>query len=171
MNWKTCTVCDDSVHEDYAVTSTRRIGEADGVEYRHPECSDAWAEVVAEDRAAMAIRPETIPCGVTVGPIPKLDGAVFTCALEVFHPGDHESADGTWWVDKADPVNSPAHYRWLPNGIEVIDITETLNFTMGNAVKYILRADHKGKPIEDLEKSIWYLRREIERRRSDNAND
>jgi hypothetical protein len=65
-----------------------------------------------------------------------------------------------------DPVNSPAHYRWLPNGIEVIDITETLNFTMGNAVKYILRADHKGKPIEDLRKAAWYIEREIARRES-----
>jgi hypothetical protein len=68
--------------------------------------------------------------------------------------------------DPSDPVNSPSHYRWLPNGIEVIDITETLNFTMGNAVKYILRADHKGKPIEDLRKAAWYIEREIARRES-----
>lgn len=67
---------------------------------------------------------------------------------------------------EADPVNAPSHYRWLPNGIEVIDITETLNFTMGNAVKYILRADHKGKPIEDLRKAAWYIEREIARRES-----
>lgn len=70
-----------------------------------------------------------------------------------------------------DPVNSPSHYRWLPNGVEVIDITETLNFTMGNAVKYILRADHKGKPEEDIAKAIWYLNRELERRSRDNGNE
>lgn len=63
----------------------------------------------------------------------------------------------------ADEVNSPKHYTWL-NGIEVIDITEALNFCMGNAVKYIMRADHKGKPIEDLKKAAWYLEREIQRR-------
>jgi len=64
-----------------------------------------------------------------------------------------------------DSVNHPDHYNWLPNGLEVIDVTENLNFCMGNAVKYILRADHKGKPIEDLDKAIWYLNREIERRK------
>jgi hypothetical protein len=62
-----------------------------------------------------------------------------------------------------DPVNHPPHYTWI-QGMEVIDITETLNFCMGNAVKYILRADFKGKPIEDMRKAIWYLEREIQRR-------
>jgi hypothetical protein len=34
---------------------------------------------------------------------------------------------------------------------------------MGNAVKYVARAEHKGKKIEDLQKAIWYLQREIDR--------
>lgn len=62
-----------------------------------------------------------------------------------------------------DAVNSPQHYQHLP-GIEVIDITEHLNFCVGNVVKYVLRADHKGKPLEDLRKAAWYLDREIARR-------
>ena len=36
---------------------------------------------------------------------------------------------------------------------------------MGNAVKYIARADYKSNPIEDLEKARWYIEREIERRK------
>ena len=95
---------------------------------------------------------------------------------------DHIKGEGIWTaegieqierdfgVHESDPVNSPSHYRWLPNGIEVIDITETLNFCLGNAVKYILRADHKGKPEEDIRKSIWYLERELDRRKRDNDN-
>jgi hypothetical protein len=63
-----------------------------------------------------------------------------------------------------DPINSPSHYTWL-GGIEVIDITEHLGFCLGNVVKYVCRADHKGKPIEDLEKAQWYLAREIARRK------
>lgn len=63
-----------------------------------------------------------------------------------------------------DPVNHPDHYNWLPNGLEVIDIVENLNFCMGNSVKYIIRADYKGNPIEDMKKAIWYLNREIQRR-------
>jgi hypothetical protein len=61
-----------------------------------------------------------------------------------------------------DAVNHPGHYTWLP--VEAIEITELFNFNLGNALKYILRADHKGRPIEDLQKARWYLDREITRR-------
>lgn len=63
-----------------------------------------------------------------------------------------------------DNVNHPSHYN--SGDIEVIDAIEdwNLDFCLGNAVKYIARADHKGKPVEDLEKAIWYLEREVERR-------
>jgi hypothetical protein len=63
-----------------------------------------------------------------------------------------------------DPVNHPDHYTWLPNGVEVIDITKHLPFCLGNVVKYTLRADRKGRAIEDLKKAQTYLRYEIERR-------
>ena len=63
---------------------------------------------------------------------------------------------------KDDAVNHPKHYTWGP--VEVIEITERLGFCLGNVVKYVLRADHKGKPIEDLKKAQWYLEREIQRR-------
>lgn len=67
--------------------------------------------------------------------------------------------------DKAtDNVNHPKHYTSHPSGIEVIQITEHMNFCLGNAVKYILRADLKNNAIEDLKKAVWYLNREIERR-------
>lgn len=62
---------------------------------------------------------------------------------------------------KSDPVNHPAHYK--VGGIETIDFIEAkrLNYNMGNAVKYITRADHKGNRKQDLEKAIWYLNREL----------
>jgi hypothetical protein len=60
-----------------------------------------------------------------------------------------------------DPVNHPYHYK--VGGIETIDFIEAkeLNYNMGNAVKYISRADHKGNKQQDLEKAVWYLNREI----------
>ena len=67
-----------------------------------------------------------------------------------------------------DLVNDPPHYK--TGGIETIDYIEAkeLNFHLGNAVKYISRADHKGTPIQDIRKAIWYLERELDRRhRSD----
>jgi hypothetical protein len=60
-----------------------------------------------------------------------------------------------------DPVNHPAHYK--TGGIETIDFIEAkeLNYNMGNAVKYISRADHKGDKKQDIEKAVWYLNREL----------
>jgi len=67
----------------------------------------------------------------------------------------------------SDPVNHPTHYKSHPSGIEVIEITSHMNFCLGNAVKYILRCDHKGNDIQDLRKAIWYLNREIGRRENE----
>ena len=64
-----------------------------------------------------------------------------------------------------DLVNYPVHYTTDPSGIECIEITEHQNFCLGNAMKYIWRCDDKGTPIQDLEKAIWYINREIQRRR------
>lgn len=63
-----------------------------------------------------------------------------------------------------DPVNHPSHYTAY-KGVEVIDLTEQMNFNRGNAVKYICRAGLKDpeKTVEDLEKAAWYLDREITR--------
>jgi hypothetical protein len=63
-----------------------------------------------------------------------------------------------------DPVNHPPHYTGHPSGVECITVTEHMGFNLGNAVKYIWRADLKGNAIEDLRKAAWYLNREIERR-------
>ena len=62
----------------------------------------------------------------------------------------------------ADPVNHPAHYK--VGGIETIDFIEakSLGYNLGNVVKYITRADHKGNKLEDLRKAQWYLTRAIE---------
>lgn len=63
-----------------------------------------------------------------------------------------------------DPVNHPKHYTSHPSGVECIEICEHMGFNLGNANKYIWRADLKRNAIEDLEKAVWYLNREIKRR-------
>ena len=65
-----------------------------------------------------------------------------------------------------DPVNFPQHYTGHPSGVECIEITEHMGFCLGNAMKYIWRADEKGNAIQDLEKAVWYIQREIARRKS-----
>ena len=60
-----------------------------------------------------------------------------------------------------DLVNHPAHYK--VGGIETIDFIEAkkLSYNLGNVVKYITRAEHKGNTKEDLLKAQWYLNREL----------
>lgn len=59
-------------------------------------------------------------------------------------------------------VNHPPHYNH--GNIEVIDVIEDwdLDFHLGNAIKYIARAEHKGSYKEDIKKAIWYLERKLE---------
>jgi hypothetical protein len=61
-----------------------------------------------------------------------------------------------------DPIN-PDHYRNHPSKVECIQITEHMNFCLGNAIKYLWRAGEKGDAIEDLLKARWYVDREIQR--------
>ncbi len=63
-----------------------------------------------------------------------------------------------------DNVNHPRHYTRHPSGIECIEVTRHMGFNLGNAMKYIWRADEKGNAIEDLQKARWYIEDEIKKR-------
>lgn len=68
-----------------------------------------------------------------------------------------------------DAVNHPSHYTQGPKCphcgeiIECITVTENYNFSIGNSIKYLWRANLKGKQIEDLKKAVWYIENEIRR--------
>jgi len=66
----------------------------------------------------------------------------------------------------SDQVNHPSHYK--QGRVEAIDVIEDvvsgapepfIGFLVGNALKYLLRAWHKGNASQDLQKAEWYLRR------------
>ena len=75
-------------------------------------------------------------------------------------------------IKEDENVSHPSHYTWLKDkcGIEVIDITRHLDFDLGNAIKYILRAGHKKdislsdnqKEIGDLKKALFYINDKID---------
>ena len=78
------------------------------------------------------------------------------------------------FIETNEQINHPSHYTWLKDkvGIEVIDITRHLDFDLGNAIKYILRAGKKPiistenininkAAIQDLNKAIWYINDKI----------
>ena len=72
---------------------------------------------------------------------------------------------------KNDNIEHPRHYTSHPSGIECIQITRHMGFNLGNAIKYIWRADLKNDAIEDLKKAVWYLQDEIKKRKSEAQND
>ena len=59
-------------------------------------------------------------------------------------------------------VNHPNHYN--KGNFEVIEVIEDwgLGFNLGNAIKYIGRCEHKENKKQDLEKALWYIKRELE---------
>lgn len=67
-------------------------------------------------------------------------------------------------------VDHPPHYNALPaqcecgKPIECIQVVEVMGFCIGNAVKYLWRAEHKGNALQDLQKALWYINREVEKR-------
>ena len=73
--------------------------------------------------------------------------------------------------DNNDEINWPKHYN--TGKIQPIDAIEDwkLDFRLANAVKYIARHKHKGKPKRDLEKAIWYIQRYIDKELTKEGND
>lgn len=70
----------------------------------------------------------------------------------------------------AETVDHPKHYNSHPSGIEAIEICRHMGFSLGNVVKYVIRAPHKGSQLEDLRKARWYLDDEIKRLELEEAN-
>lgn len=66
-------------------------------------------------------------------------------------------------------INHPHYYGGIENPYEAIKVIEAweLGFNLGNVVKYVSRAGKKDleREVEDLEKALWYLTREVENRR------
>jgi iron-sulfur cluster repair protein YtfE (RIC family) len=60
-------------------------------------------------------------------------------------------------------VDHPQHYGGKGNKYEAIKVIEAwdLGFCLGNTVKYISRAGKKDNIVQELEKALWYLKREI----------
>lgn len=81
---------------------------------------------------------------------------------EFYHIRDDKGREGNWdksrfVIATSDPVSHPAHYTL--GKIEVYDFIKAwdLSFAEGNVVKYVVRAPHKGKQLQDLKKARWYL--------------
>lgn len=107
------------------------------------------------------IPPEDLE-GVATKTTPHTDGTPLYLVNDWYVPETVLELAGTA-VPCTEAVEHPPHYN--TGKIEVIDFIEDqgLNFNLGNVVKYVTRADHKGNRTEDLQKAKFYLEREIER--------
>lgn len=70
-------------------------------------------------------------------------------------------------------VNHPSHYGGKNNPYEAIKVIEAWNlgFCLGNTIKYIARAGKKDATVQELEKALWYLKREIEKLKDGQETD
>ena len=116
-------------------------------------CKRGMQENAVEDMATRFQERKRAPRWIPMG---------ITSSNESVKPRGHEVITPiTMEEPQADPVNHPAHYK--VGGMETIDFIEAkdLSYHLGNAVKYISRADHKGDRKQDLEKAKWYIERAI----------
>ena len=81
-----------------------------------------------------------------------------------------------WWADNKGDIDHPFHYT--QGNIEVIDFIrdqltkeEFKGYLRGTLLKYFCRFPHKGKPVEDLQKALWYLHRLLEHVNETKAGD
>ena len=84
-------------------------------------------------------------------------------AYRMEHPEVQRKHEELMGRMKKETVNHPDHYN--SRGIEVMDVIRAfdLSFSLGNVIKYVLRAGkkHKETYLEDLKKAKWYLDDEI----------
>ena len=129
----------------YVLMSKARKDLADEVSQRYEKIRQNVAQGNAKIRMQTARQFNNLPEGMTAAEVEEI------------------VADVNQAIAQHDAVNHPEHYT--AGGIETIDFIETknLNYRLGNVVKYITRADHKGDRLENLKKAQWYLNREIEK--------
>lgn len=76
-----------------------------------------------------------------------------------------ERVDFSHCPTPSNEVNHPTHYN--AGKLEAIDVIEDAGFgegfCLGNAIKYILRANHKDNYVDDLRKAAWYINYVIEK--------
>lgn len=102
------------------------------------------------------------------------DIMMFGTKFDMVTKGEGEAAN-----KKTEQVSHPSHYAWLKDlcGVEPIEICQHFDFSVGNALKYLMRngkvernLTEKEQRIQDLEKAIYYIKNEIDLIKNDSNN-
>lgn len=160
---KKCRRCGDkftvSTHEDYCPECEKIMTPPGAGVSRELTCEGCGTTFIHKKEKAQGRWPKYCPeCLPKYSKVPKKKEVVdVTLANRIAKTlGEPEVK-----VVEEDVINHPSHYT--RGKIEVIDFIEDqqLPYHLGNVIKYIARAGHKGDKLEDLKKARWYLDRYI----------
>jgi hypothetical protein len=122
--------------------------------------------IKSDKQAAPAVKPVKVKkAGVVNGSLSKPKKVVAPKTI----PGTKQALIGGCLFEQPtlpadyEFVNHPKHYNTHKSGVEAIDLCEVLSFNVGSAFKYVYRRDDKLTPVQDLQKAVWYIEREIAR--------
>ena len=159
---KKCRRCGDTftvkTHEDYCPECEIVMTPPGGGVSKELTCEGCGVTFVHKKEKAQGRWPKYCPeCLPKYSKVPKKKEVDVTLANMIAKTlGEPEVK-----VVEEDVINHPSHYT--RGKIEVIDFIEDqqLPYHLGNVIKYIARAGHKGDKLEDLKKARWYLDRYI----------
>lgn len=158
---KKCRRCGDRftvrTHEDYCPSCEIVMTPPGGGVSKELTCEGCNTTFVHTKEKAQGRWPKYCPeCLPKYSKVPKKKD-VQAIAEEVVQTIEEQEVKAI----KEDVINHPSHYT--RGKIEVIDFIEDqqLPYHLGNVIKYIARAGHKGDKLEDLKKARWYLDRYI----------
>lgn len=155
---KKCRRCGDtftvSTHEDYCPECEKVMTPPEAGYSKVITCEDCGETFTHRKDKSAGRWPKYCPtCLPKYSKVPKKKEEV----VQIIE----EAITQTVALPKEDVINHPSHYT--RGKIEVIDFIEDqqLPYHLGNVIKYIARAGHKGDKLEDLKKARWYLDRYI----------
>ena len=158
---KKCRRCGDTftvrTHEDYCPECEIVMTPPGGGVSKELTCEGCGVTFVHKKEKAQGRWPKYCPeCLPKYSKVPKKKEEA--AALEIVQAPEVKPVE---IPTKEDVINHPSHYT--RGKIEVIDFIEDqqLPYHLGNVIKYIARAGHKGDKLEDLKKARWYLDRYI----------
>nr|DAP12382.1 MAG TPA: nucelotide kinase [Caudoviricetes sp.] len=158
---KKCRRCGDTftvrTHEDYCPECEKIMTPPGTGVSRELTCEGCGATFIHKKEKAQGRWPKYCPeCLPKYSKVPKKKDEA--AAVEIVQEPEVKPVE---IPTKEDVINHPSHYT--RGNIEVIDFIEDqqLPYHLGNVIKYIARAGHKGDKLEDLKKARWYLDRYI----------
>ena len=159
---KKCRRCGDTftvrTHEDYCPECEKIMTPPGAGVSRELTCEGCGTTFIHKKEKAQGRWPKYCPeCLPKYSKVPKKKAAAVEIVQIITEPEVNRAEMPT----EEDVINHPSHYT--RGNIEVIDFIEDqqLPYHLGNVIKYIARAGHKGDKLEDLKKARWYLDRYI----------